>query len=130
MCGSPVKSITHYLGRRDGSDKYYLLKILSLTMGGKESQDERQGKMLLHTEHSLLSLLQGVAGVVQCHQTFMDSSLQEEDGRYTGRKVRRVVLVLDCLVSHDFSNKTRDLINLQHHVIREKKLSENVVLCL
>ena len=124
MCGSPVKSITHYLGRRDGSDKYYLLKILSLTMGGKESQDERQGKMLLHTEHSLLSLLQGVAGVVQCHQTFMDSSLQEEDGRYTGRKVRRVVLVLDCLVSHDFSNKTRDLINLQHHVIREKKLSE------
>jgi len=124
MCGSPVKSITHYLGRRDGTDKYYLLKILSLTVGGKESQDERQGKMLLHTEHSLLSLLQGVAGVVQCHHTFMDSCLQEEDGRYTGRKVKRVVLVLDCLVSHDFSNKTRDLINLQHHVIREKKLSE------
>ena len=124
MCGSPVKSITHYLGRRDGTDKYFLLKILSLTMGGKETQDERQGKMLLHTEHSLLSLLQGVAGVVQCHQTFMDTTLQEEDGRYTGRKVKRVVLVLDCLVSHDFSNKTRDLINLQHHVIREKKLSE------
>ena len=124
MCGSPVKSITHYLGRRDGTDKYYLLKILSLTMGGKETQDERQGKMLLHTEHSLLSLLQGVGGVVQCHHTFMDTALQEEDGRYTGRKVKRVVLVLDCLVSHDFSNKTRDLINLQHHVIREKKLSE------
>jgi len=124
MCGSPVKSITHYLGRRDGTDKYYLLKILSLTVGGKESQDERQGKMLLHTEHSLLSLLAGVGGVVQCHNTFMDTCLQEEDGRYTGRKVRRVVLVLDCLVSHDFSNKTRELINLQHHVIREKKLSE------
>ena len=124
LCGSPVKSITHYLGRRDGTDKYFLLKILSLTVGGKESQDERQGKMLLHTEHSLLSLLQGVAGVVQCHHTFMDTSLQEEEGRYTGRRVRRVVLVLDCLVSHDFSTKTRDMINLQHHVIREKKLSE------
>merc|ERR1719219_1889780 len=124
MCGSPVKSITHYLGRRDGTDKYFLLEILSLTVGGKETQDERQGKMLLHTEHSLLSLLQGVGGVVQCHHTFMDTTLQEEDGRYTGRKVKRVVLVLDCLVSHDFSNRTRDLINLQHHVIREKKLSE------
>ena len=124
LCGSPVKSITHFLGRKDGTDKYFLLKILSLTLGGKESQDERQGKMLLHTEHSLLSLLQGVSGVVQCHRTFMDTSLQEDEGRYTGRRVRRVVLVLDCLVSHDFSSKTRDLINLQHHVIREKKLSE------
>ena len=124
LCGSPVKSITHFLGRRDGTDKYYLLKILSLTIGGKESQDERQGKMLLHTEHSLLSLLAGVKGVVQCHNTFMDTSLQEDEGRYTGKKIRRVVLVLDCLVSHDFSTKTRDLINLQHHVIREKKLSE------
>ena len=35
-----------------------------------------------------------------------------------------MVLVLDCLVPHDFSTKTRNLINLQHHVIREKKLSE------
>ena len=76
LCGSPVKSITHFLGRKDGTDKYYLLKILSLTVGGKESQDERQGKMLLHTEHSLLSLLQGVTGVVQCHHTFMDTTLQ------------------------------------------------------
>ena len=124
LCGSPVKSITHFLGRRDGTDKYYLLKILSLTIGGKESQDERQGKMLLHTEHSLLSLLAGVKGVVQCHNTFMDTCLQEDEGRYTGKRIRRVVLVLDCLVSHDFSTKTRDLINLQHHVIREKKLSE------
>ena len=73
---SPVKSITHCLGRRDGTDNYYQLKVLSLVegeRGGKESQDERQGKMLLHTEHSLLSLLHGVKGVVQKHQTFMDT---------------------------------------------------------
>ena len=38
LCGSPVKSISHYLGRQDGTDKYYLLKILSLVVGGKESQ--------------------------------------------------------------------------------------------
>ena len=51
---SPVKSITHCLGRRDGTDSYFQLKVLSLVegeRGGKESQDERQGKMLLHTEH-------------------------------------------------------------------------------
>ena len=131
---SPVKSITHCLGRRDGTDRYYQLKILSLVegegRGAKESQDERQGKMLLHTEHSLLSLLAGVRGVVQKHQTFMDSVMEEEEGRYTGRRVRRVVLVLDCLAPHDFSLQTRDLVNLQHHVIREKKLSEKETLVI
>jgi len=127
---SPVKSISHCLGRKDGTDRYFMLKILSLVMHGKESPDERQGKMLLHTEHSLLSLLQGVEGVVQSHHTFMDSVLQEEEGRYTGKRVRRVVLVLDCLAPHDFSTQTRDLINLQHHVIREKKLTEKETLVI
>ena len=130
---SPVKSITHCLGRRDGTDKYFQLKVLSLVegeRGGKESQDERQGKMLLHTEHSLLSLLQGVKGVVQKHQTFMDTVAQEEEGKYTGKMVRRIVLVLDCLAPHDFSLQTRDLVNLQHHVIRQKKLSEKETLVI
>ena len=130
---SPVKSITHCLGRKDGTDKYFQLKVLSLVegeRGGKESQDERQGKMLLHTEHSLLSLLQGVKGVVQKHQTFMDTVAQEEEGKYTGKMVRRIVLVLDCLAPHDFSLQTRDLVNLQHHVIRQKKLSEKETLVI
>lgn len=43
---------------------------------------------------------------------------------YTGRKRKRMVLVLDCLVPHDYNNKTADLINLQYYVIKEKKLSE------
>lgn len=43
---------------------------------------------------------------------------------YTGRKRNRLCLVLDCLIPHDFSSKTSDLINLQHYVIKEKKLSE------
>ncbi len=37
---------------------------------------------------------------------------------------RRICLVLDCLCAHDFSDKTADLINLQHYVIKEKRLSE------
>ena len=43
---------------------------------------------------------------------------------YSGQLLHRLVLVLDCLVAHDFSTKTADLMNLQHYVIREKKLSE------
>ena len=108
-------------------------QVLSLVEGSraaKESQDERQGKMLLHTEHSLLALLTGVQGVVQKHQTFMDTVPEEEEGRYTGRRVRRVVLVLDCLAPHDFSLQTRNLVNLQHHVIREKKLTEKETLVI
>jgi len=42
----------------------------------------------------------------------------------TGRLRKRLCLVLDCLVPHDFSNKNASLINLQHYVIKEKKLSE------
>lgn len=43
---------------------------------------------------------------------------------YTGKVKQRLCLVLDCLTSHDFNPLTDDLLNLQHHVIREKKLSE------
>ena len=41
-----------------------------------------------------------------------------------GRVRKRLCLVLDCLVPHNYSNKTAALINLQYYVIKEKKLSE------
>jgi len=133
---SPVKCIQHCLGRKDGTDRYYLLKILHLGIGTKETQDERQGKMLLHTENSLLTLLEAQPGVIQKHATFTDIAFQEEETGvennliYTGRQVKRVVLVLDCVAQHSFSNQTQDLVNLQHHVIREKKLSERETLVI
>ncbi|XP_058051728.1 serine/threonine-protein kinase 40-like [Ahaetulla prasina] len=41
------------------------------------------------------------------------------------RKMKKhICLVLDCLCAHDFSDKTAELINLQHYVIKEKRLSE------
>ena len=43
---------------------------------------------------------------------------------FTGHKQKRLILVLDCLVPHDFSDKTIDFVNLQHYVIKEKKLTE------
>ena len=42
----------------------------------------------------------------------------------TGKRKKRLVLVLDCLVQHSFSTKNDNMVNLQHHVIKEKKLPE------
>lgn len=130
---SPVRSIVQCLARKEGTDNFYTLKILTLSGKRPETQDERQGKMLLHTEYSLLSLLHEQEGVVHHHGFFQDkayaikqeissSSTQPSSSSKSVRK--RLCLILDCLVSHDFGTKTSELINLQHHVIREKKLSE------
>jgi len=59
-----------------------------------------------------------------------DQALEEQvnsqtgELEYTGRLRRRLILVLDCVVANDFTDKMADLINLQHYVIREKRLSE------
>ena len=37
---------------------------------GGETQDHKQGRMLMYTEYSLLSLLKGQEGVIQCHGIF------------------------------------------------------------
>ncbi|XP_012889548.1 PREDICTED: serine/threonine-protein kinase 40 isoform X2 [Dipodomys ordii] len=47
-----------------------------------------------------------------------------ESSRMVKKMKKRICLVLDCLCAHDFSDKTADLINLQHYVIKEKRLSE------
>lgn len=129
---SPVRSIVQCLARKDGTDDFYSLKILTLSENGRENQDERQGKMLLHTEYSLLSLLREQEGVVHHHGLFQDRAYEIRPDTSSGRGKstsktsykKRLCLVLDCLVAHDFSSRTADLVNLQHHVIHEKKLSE------
>ena len=93
---SPVKSIVQCLARRDdGSADHYMLKILTLGPDtSAETQDEQHGKMLLHTEHALLSLLEGERGVVKKHGFFTELCLHEDDlgrGRlvYNGRRTKR-----------------------------------------
>jgi len=138
---SPVKSIVQCLGRLDGTLKYYQLKLLTLSTSRSsalhkgETHDEKQGKMLLHTEHSLLSLLEGMKGVIAKHDFYTELCLHEElnaQGQlvYNGVRTRRIVLVLDCLYPNDFTDEMDDLINLQHHVIREKRLSEKETLVI
>lgn len=60
------------------------LKILTLEERGDkgmETQEERQGKMLLHTEYSLLSLLHNQEGVVHHHGLFQVGLLNAQPGR-------------------------------------------------
>lgn len=139
---SPVRSIVQCLAKKDGTDDFYSIKILTLADPGRESQDDKQGKMLLHTEYSLLSLLHDQDGVVHHHGLFKDeyyeeippdkdsntaASIHRSQQSAVSRQYRirhRLCLVLDCLCAHDFSTDTADLINLQHYVIREKRLSE------
>lgn len=40
------------------------------------------------------------------------------------KEVRRLCLVLDCYMAHDFSPKYSSITNMQYHVIKEKKLPE------
>lgn len=140
---SPVRSIVQCLAKKDGTDDFYSIKILTLADPGRESQDDKQGKMLLHTEYSLLSLLHDQDGVVHHHGLFKDEYYEEippdkdsncatsvhrsqhSAGVAKQYRIRhRLCLVLDCLCAHDYSSDTADLINLQHYVIREKRLSE------
>ncbi|KAJ8289268.1 hypothetical protein COCON_G00019270 [Conger conger] len=127
---SPVQSIVQCLARKDGTDDFYQLKILTLedrADSGTETQEERQGKMLLHTEFSLLSLLHAQDGVVHHHGLFQDrayEAAEDLDSSKSRRMKKRICLVLDCLCAHDFSERTAELINLQHYVIKEKRLSE------
>ncbi len=109
---APVRNITEYLAKRENSEEFVTLKVL--TMSGGEG--DRQGKGLLHNEHQILSLLQDQPGIIHHHGLFREHS--------------RVILVLDCLFPHEYdpTGHYRDYINLQHYVIKEKKLKEREAL--
>lgn len=128
---SPVKSIVQCLARKEKTDEFYQVKILTLKNEGQpESQDDRQGKMLLHTEYSLLSLLKDQDGVIHHHGLYKDHALEEVQNTngpgfvYTGRVRQRLFLVLDCVTSHQFSEKGTELVNLQQYVTKVKKVPE------
>uniref|UniRef100_A0A2A4JKZ6 Serine/threonine-protein kinase 40 n=1 Tax=Heliothis virescens TaxID=7102 RepID=A0A2A4JKZ6_HELVI len=128
---SPVKSIVQCLARKERTDEFYQVKILTLRNEGQpETQDDRQGKMLLHTEYSLLSLLKDQDGVIHHHGLYKDHALEEvpnPNGNgfiYTGRVRQRLFLVLDCVSSHQFSEKGSELVNLQQYVTKVKKVPE------
>ena len=114
---SPVTNITEYLAKRKDSDDFVTLKVLTLSAAG-DSAEDRHGKVLLHNEMLVLSLLHDQPGVVHHYGLFKDRNL--------------LILVVDCLHSHEYDvrGRYRDFINLQHFVIQEKRLGEREALDL
>jgi len=131
MGNSPVKCMNLCLARKEMTNEFYNLKIVNLKKSPKEDTlDDQQGKILLHTEYTLLSYLKGQKGIVQQHGIFRDVADEELeiDGKIikTGKKVSRLCLVLDNYHPHDFKTEHSNLVNLQSYVLREKKLTENI----
>lgn len=112
---TPVRNTFEYLAKRDGADEFVTLKILTVTQEG-ETNEDRQGKVLLHNEHLILSLLQDQRGVIHHRGLFKDRN--------------RYILALDCLVAHEYDpeRKYSDYVNLQHYVIKKKRLQEREAL--
>ena len=84
-----------------------------------------QGKVLLHNEFTLLSMLDDLEGVIHQHGFFSDYAFEErqierDDGTmasiYTGRIRRRLILVLDCVHAHEFCDESGAYISLQRHI--------------
>ncbi|ODM96922.1 Serine/threonine-protein kinase 40 [Orchesella cincta] len=125
---SPTTSITNYLARRDGTDDFFIIRMLTLKAANeKDTVDEIQGKSLLHTEHSLSSLLSNEKGIVHHNGMFrckVDEIRVDENGETRTDQVWKLCLVLDCYMPHDFSPKYSKIISLQHYVIKQKKLPE------
>uniref|UniRef100_A0A182Y0F5 Serine/threonine-protein kinase 40 n=1 Tax=Anopheles stephensi TaxID=30069 RepID=A0A182Y0F5_ANOST len=137
---SPGVPQTQYLARKQGTNEFYLLKILSFDPETEIVDKETlQGKVLLHNEFTLLSMLDDLDGVIHQHGFFSDYAFEERqiergnDGTvqsiYTGRIRRRLILVLDCVHAHEFCDESSAYISLQRH-ISVTRLSERRALGL
>ncbi|XP_053673621.1 uncharacterized protein LOC128723880 [Anopheles nili] len=123
---SPGVPQTQYLARKQGTNEFYLLKILSFDPETEVvDKDTLQGKVLLHNEFTLLSMLDDMEGVIRQHGFFSDYAFEErqierDDGSvqsiYTGRIRRRLILVLDCVHAHEFAEESGAFVSLQRHI--------------
>lgn len=126
---SPGVPQTQYLARLENTNDFYLLKILSYDIESEMTNKEtQQGKTLIHTEYTILSLLADLDGIIHHHGLFCDFALEEKQvespdhpGRgvqwvYTGKVRRRLILVLDCVHAHEFCDRSSAYVNLQKYV--------------
>lgn len=126
QASSPVKCIKQYLGRK--GDKFYTIKILTLSEE-KDTTDDVQGKTLIHTEHSLLSLEKDNENIIGCvelfRETVVSTFLNKDTQKMEERPLKRICLVLDCQTGHDYSPSYTTLTNMQRYVIEKKKLTQS-----
>ncbi|XP_037907550.1 serine/threonine-protein kinase 40-like isoform X2 [Hermetia illucens] len=117
----PAQCLLQYIARKQNTNHFFLLKIVQQsTRPNKDLQaiyDEQRGKAMLHTEYSLLSLLQDDPGVIKQHGIFSDVAYEDmiiDSGQciYTGAVVKRHILVLECLEGHQFCDESTANITL------------------
>lgn len=132
---SPVKCIKQCIGRRMATQNFVLLKLL--TMKNNEDEDTRQGKMLLHNEYTLLSMLRdqtGVANVQNLLEEEVVAPLQDDAVPFiVDNKVKtckRLCLALDCYVHHEYDDLSCVYINLQDYLMKYGKLREKEALLI
>lgn len=68
---SPGVPQTQYLARMENTNDFYLLKILSYDIDSEMvNKETQQGKTLIHTEYTILSLLADLDGIIHHHGLF------------------------------------------------------------
>ena len=137
------KCITNCLGRKMGTSEFYLLKLLNL-LNNRHKEDTNQGKILILTEFTILTTLRDEKGIPRVHGFFEElvkedmPSIESQsfkleksvrDITFQTQPIRRVCLVLNCFVSHIYSDRD-DYINLQNYVIKCNRLSEKEALII
>ncbi|OXA39793.1 Serine/threonine-protein kinase 40 [Folsomia candida] len=119
----PARCVTHFLARREGTQEFYTVKVLTLADPAVvESTDDLYGKILFRTEYNLLRRLEGLNGVPQEYGMIRDRA--EDDGRM----VDKISLILGCYMPHNYSRKCASLAYLQQFVIQETKLEESTAI--
>lgn len=122
---SPVKCVKQYLAKK--GDKFFTVKILTLPeKGAIPTEEDEQGRFLLETEYSLLTTLKDQDNIIHCvdffTETIQQRVLNEKTQKKEEKTIKRICLVLDCQLGHDFSPIYTNITNLQRLVIEKKKL--------
>lgn len=130
---SPIECLQQRLARKEGTNEFFILKILTIDDDPKTEKEARilmQARILMHTENSILALLKDMDGVIHGHEFFTDWAFEEKLSErvdrkplvqiYTGRVLKRIILVLDCVYPHEFEPRSSAYINLQQYVVRYK----------
>ena len=115
---SLVECIEEYCGWSRDANLLLILKILSTPHGIKESEEFRNGRLLLHNEYNVLCLLQDVPGGIRQY------GLHREMVTHQGKKYECLILALDYPVPFGHLSHNGNLVNLQQYVIHEKRLDE------
>lgn len=130
----PLTCIKTYLARKN--EEFFKLKVLTIDSNEetKQSKELIQGRMLIHTEYSLLEILKECPGVEKCHGMFID--YVHDDKSKSSARVRtpnkRITLILDAIADKSCENwmninHSCYNISLQEYISRHKMMEREAL---